>query len=588
MYSKAPKDPRANLAYRRAILEWAAKSPINQAAVIWRASQDLIWFVDTFCWTYDPRLTDCTVVPFITYAFQEETLLRINQSIEQGDDIVIEKSRDMGASWMCLLVFFWRWLFKRMQSFLLLSRVEDLVDKKNESDSLFWKVDFLLKFLPAWLKPAYERQKLSLQNLDYGSSITGSSTTSESGRGGRKTAALLDEFAAVPEGHAMLRATRDMTNCRIFNSTPQGTGNAFYDIRTKLLPLDQVLTLHWTLHPEKAEGLYFVDGKPRSPWYDKQCARAANLVEIAQELDIDYINSAWQYFDSATIHSLIEKHARAPFHVFTPDDLRARLNLRGELAAKLRDPLYLWIYPDAYGVLPKDRDYAAGCDISTGKDGDMSSQSVASFGDRLTKTKIGMFCARNLFPSEFAEVVTAMCRLIFGGSSGDAFLGWESNGPGGEFGKQVVDLGYRNIYYKGIENIVGVQKLPNPGWSSNRETKRLLLSQYAVAVTTEEFINRSREALLETLEYVHDPNGDIKHAKSRNDVDPTSAGENHGDMVIADAILNLLMKERPSRQEAKPPEITPYSYAGRMMMRMRERRKAQEERLFASDYHEPA
>jgi hypothetical protein len=465
--------------------------------------------------------------------------------------------------------------------------VEDLVDKKNEPDCLFWKIDFLLSYLPGWMLPAMERQKLSLANLETGSTITGSSTTSETSRGGRKTAILFDEFAAVPEGYSMLSASRDAANCRIFNSTPKGTGNAFYTQREKFWPLGWVLRLHWTIHPKKAKGLYYDEGgKPRSPWYDKQCARASNQTEIAQELDIDYVNSAWQYFETKVVLDLIEKHARKPYMTVSAAALVRHLKLRPDLAAKVRDPLHLWTYHDKQMAFPKDRDYAVACDIATGKDGELSSQSVLSIGDRLTKEKVGMFCARNLYPSELAEVAIAICKW-FEGQNGTAFLAWEANGPGGEFGKQVVDKGYLHIYYRhASESTVVRRKTELTGWWSNRESKRLLLSQYATALTTGNFINRSEESLRETLEYVHDPSGEVRHAKqnANRDIDPTSSGENHGDMVIADAILNLILKERPSRQKKTAKRVPPNSYAGRMLERLRSRRRHSADRMF-EDHH---
>lgn len=46
--------------------------------------------------------------------------------------------------------------------------------------------------------------------------------------------------------------------------------------------------VHWTLHPVKAEGLYLGDdGKPRSPWYDKQITeKKMTPSAVARELDL--------------------------------------------------------------------------------------------------------------------------------------------------------------------------------------------------------------------------------------------------------------------------------------------------------------
>ena len=47
---------------------------------------------------------------------------------------------DMGASWLTVALTYWHWLFESGSHMLLASRVEDLVDKTGDPDSLFWKV----------------------------------------------------------------------------------------------------------------------------------------------------------------------------------------------------------------------------------------------------------------------------------------------------------------------------------------------------------------------------------------------------------------------------------------------------------------
>ena len=64
---------------------------------------------------------------------------------------------------------------------------------------------------------------------------------------------MLDEFAAVDQGHRVLSATRDATACRVFNSTHEGTSTAYYDLTRGSI---KKLRLHWSQHPLKAAGLY--------------------------------------------------------------------------------------------------------------------------------------------------------------------------------------------------------------------------------------------------------------------------------------------------------------------------------------------
>ena len=247
LYRQVPKGLLENLAYRKKLIRWGSKSKANAKTLYTACSRDLLFYVNTFVWTYDNRKLSTPRLPFITYPFQDEAFAALEEAIGQHD-VLIDKSRDMGASWICVAVLEWLWHFRPFLSFLFVSRKEHFVDKSGDPKSLFWKLDFIHENLPGWLMPAVHRIKLHKKNLDNGSTIDGESTNEDVARGDRRTAILLDEFASVKEGHQVDAATLSATNTRILNSTPKGIGNAFYDLRQSGTPR---LTLHWTQHPEK-------------------------------------------------------------------------------------------------------------------------------------------------------------------------------------------------------------------------------------------------------------------------------------------------------------------------------------------------
>ncbi|MCX5637099.1 MAG: hypothetical protein NTX52_05325, partial [Planctomycetota bacterium] len=250
-YDLVPKDFFANLEFRREMIMLGASDP-EAAEELWiMCSRDPLFYINTFVWTYDPRKNPAAL-PFITYDYQDEALIEVFRAIGHYD-LLTKKSRDMGASWIYIVAPEYLWHFRQLQSFLFVSRVQDLVDKTEDPDCLFWKLDFIHKNLPQFLLPSINRTKLHIYNIDNGSTIDGSSTTGDVARGGRRTAILLDEFASVEEGYAVLSATRDATRCRLFNSTPKGVGNAFYDMTQTDI---KVLRFHWSQHPEKKPGLY--------------------------------------------------------------------------------------------------------------------------------------------------------------------------------------------------------------------------------------------------------------------------------------------------------------------------------------------
>ncbi len=129
--SKIPKTYRDNLEWRRKILLRSKLQPGFQAKVKELFHRDIIFAFNAFFYTLDVRRRPKHHQPFCTYPYQDNVLLQLVNHIDQGEDLPIEKSRDMGASWMIIMVFIWFWLKPEGGTdFLLGSRIEDYVDKR--------------------------------------------------------------------------------------------------------------------------------------------------------------------------------------------------------------------------------------------------------------------------------------------------------------------------------------------------------------------------------------------------------------------------------------------------------------------------
>jgi hypothetical protein len=567
--SHVPRDIIANLKWRRAVHERVREDPDYANVIIDACSRDPIFFLSGFTYTYDPRSQPFSKLPFILYPFQEQAILDLIRSFN-SHDMLIEKSRDMGASWICLSAFYWAWRFRKGLSFLLVSRTEDYVDKAGNPKSLFWKFDYLQNNSPAWLQPVgfnrnQHRRLLHSENPENGSVIDGESTTGDVARGDRRTAILLDEFAAVEQGHRVLASTRDTTKSRVFNSTPKGTNNAFFDMRQTTI---STIRLHWSAHPLKSFGLYttnddgdlkvldsagypvgyhaILDGKMRSPWYDRECMRCASLQEIAQELDIDYLGSGFQFFNEVAVQATIRKYAMPPTSVGDIDyDLTT-----AEPTCFRADPsgrLELWCMLDKDGNPPKDHKYVIGADISAGTG---ASNSCAAVWDSTAKEKVGQYVNSHIRPEAFAKQGVALARWFH-----DAFLIWESNGPGRQFGSRVMELEYGNVYMRQRDEALSKKVTDIPGWASTKETKKVLMGSYRSAIEKGECVNRSKEALEETLEYIFESDERIVHARSVSKSDPSGAKSNHGDRAMADALAWKGMDERRRRPVVEEKKI---------------------------------
>lgn len=238
-----------------------------------------IFFIENFGWTYNPKMS-LKNFPFILFEFQKRAIRSIVEHIDSGRDVFLEKSREMGVSWIVFCyIALWYWLFREGSNGLLGSYKEKLVDDRT-IDSLFGKLDYALQNLPNWMIPTgynerKHRTKLKLANPENGNIITGDTMNPNFGRGSRKTYIAFDELAFWDYAKDAWESAGDATNCRIANSTPNG-----YDYYAMLRETGiDVVTLHWREHPLKD-----------NEWYAYECKRRTEE-EIAQELDISYSKS---------------------------------------------------------------------------------------------------------------------------------------------------------------------------------------------------------------------------------------------------------------------------------------------------------
>ena len=284
-----------NLKDRIELLDLCEKDPTFVAQVKNKCANDIHFWMKYFCCTFDPR-PECPErhIPFIPYAYQEVSTDILIEQIRSGQDILIEKSRDMGITWNMVYIFQWFWQFHSGNNFLCGSKKQDNVDKLGDDATIFEKIRYNIRRQPNFLMPSgFNAQKhltfMKCINPESGNSITGESMNPDFGRSGRYTAIFFDEMAFWDQGHLAWASCGESTRCRIAVSTPFGKGNKFANLRwhTKIL----VLSLLWIFHPRKTKDLRKTDdGKYSSVWYEWQKTRTSDD-ERARELDIDYTAS---------------------------------------------------------------------------------------------------------------------------------------------------------------------------------------------------------------------------------------------------------------------------------------------------------
>lgn len=583
-----PMEPMANLRYRRQVLVEAEKDELFRNHIYTAASQSLVWWVNTFVWTLRTKIVDSdgntrqarndeTHQPFILWPVQIEHILEVEKAIKEGFDLLTDKSRDMGATWLHLAVFYHIWRFEANRSFLLLSAKEDYVDspgvkgtgKLADPSTLFGKLDYIGYWLPRWMQPPVSRIKLHLTNLANNSRIDGESTTATAGSSERRTAVFLDEMAKMPEGDSIKQSTRDVTACRLANSTHWGAGTAF----AKWLASGsvRVSVLDWSRHPEKGRGLYGVKDdstgivKLRSPWYDCE-AKVRSPKEMAMEIDRDPVGSGNIYFEKQTILRCMQMHVKPPvlsgYHLlFKPEvpliqipDAVKRNILDAVRVQRLSDGPWKFWFHLLEGRPDQTMNYIFACDIGKGMG---ASNSVISVGCRETRKKIAEWASARYAPHEFAWIVAASAIWFGGANNGRRpLIIWEANGdPGIYFGRALIkNLRYPHLWFDKVRATKIREGKPRTyGWHSDDTKKAEVLGDYRRALHQGTFENPSEKALQEAETYIDFGTGQIGPAYLIEE--SASARKTHGDRVIADALLNYVfgLPRIAAIPEMKPP-----------------------------------
>ena len=259
-----------------------------------QCANDPVLFFRTFLYTFDPK-REPFHLPFDPFPFQVDLIESLIDHINRGEDIFIEKCREMGVTYTTLGVLLWYWKYKDAANFLVGSRKEDYVDNtgsvksgevSNKEESLFGKVDYMVERLPQIVLPEgfiaqRHRSYMSLRNPENGNVISGESSNPNFSRGGRQRAILLDEFAFWDNDTAAWGSTADTTDCRIILTTPGIRPNT----KAKRLRMGKdeekidIISLDYKLDPRKTQ-----------EWLDEQKLRRSSE-DFAREIMINWEGS---------------------------------------------------------------------------------------------------------------------------------------------------------------------------------------------------------------------------------------------------------------------------------------------------------
>lgn len=271
-----------------------------------RCADDPAYWIIMYTGIFEPRSIDGNPpawYPWVLFPFQVGMVRWIENTMNETEngrgDGVVEKSRDMGASWIFCAYIAWAFLFQDVFVAGIISRNADQVDKTNSSDTLFFKIKSMLGLvvsvpahlrLPDWMKPkGLTNDSSTLRTIAHPTkqcSILGETSTSLAGVGGRATMRVNDEAARFENFDAAWANQAATTTHRFALSSADLKSPGFRELAelgraglsNPYAKAPSYLRLDWWVHPFHTD-----------EWFENERARAINDPHsFEREYEISY------------------------------------------------------------------------------------------------------------------------------------------------------------------------------------------------------------------------------------------------------------------------------------------------------------
>jgi hypothetical protein len=423
----------------------------EQAEEYVRCATDPIYFIEKYVKivTIDKGLT-----PLILHDYQKEMIA----AFKDDRKVVVRAARQIGKTTTVAAFFTWYIIFNDNKTAAILA------NKAATAREILSRVQLAYEHVPHWMKQGVVTWNKGDIELENGSRIIASATSSSAIRGYTINLLFLDEFAFVPGNIAEEFFTSvyptissGTTSKILIASTPNGM-NHFFKMWTEAeegINHFRHIFVHWSAVPGR-------DDK----WADDQRKVLGN-VKFAQEMDCDFIGSSNTLISSTVLKNI-------PF----------------------RMPIHTNSYLSVYEKPSSGNKYVITVDVCRG--GGLDYSAFVVFDISQMPYKIVAKYRNNMITSMAYPAIIHQMAIAYN----EAWVLVENN----DAGKQVVDILYHDLEYENTlmsnKDVVSIWGARTLGLMTTRKTKAIGCDTVKSLIEENKLIINDYEILFELSNFV--------------------------------------------------------------------------------------
>jgi phage terminase large subunit-like protein len=425
-----------------------------------KCSQDPVYFIKNYIKIVN---IDKGLVPFEIWPFQEQMV----RTAVDNRFVICKMPRQVGKTTTVAALLLWYVLFTENY------KIAILANKEKQSREILSRIQLAFEHLPRWLQQGVVQWNRGNIELENGSKILASSTSSTAIRGDSFNLIYLDEFAFVPnniqdEFFASVYPTisSGQSSKILITSTPNGM-NMFYKLWTDSEQgrnRYERVSVHWS------------DVPGRTPKWREETISNTSERQFSQEFECEFLGSSNTLIDGKVLQRLTYI---TPIHTSNNVDI--------------------------YEHPQKGHRYVITVDTSRGVDIDYSACVVFDV-TKIPYNIVAKFKANDISPLVYPNIVAQLGYLY-----NEAFVLVETN----DIGQQVVDILQQDLEYPAVMVTqtkgragqrlsagFGGKNRPQYGVKTTKQVKRIGCGNFKSLVENDKLIINDYDLLYEMARFI--------------------------------------------------------------------------------------